>query len=212
MAGVLTPNLKWWRSKMNEKDYASEIDLRGGGDLVVLYQVGPISKKVCELSFTLLRLAKKCYEPESYRTFTSVAPSTSATYTNEKTLAARSGTGHHKSFFEILQKAKGKELPSNVEIKDVASTQGVSNKESEGIDIKWVGKDENGRTVVAGWDLTTAKGLGPHLDKYVKMCDEGWSPPRKESDLNEEEIPSHEEEPGKPDTASKYTSFIGISY
>lgn len=145
--------------------------LQGSGtycSIVILYQVGPIGKEVCEITLKLLDLAEKCWNSKSMKELGKQLPERAGHMTGMVV-----GGGFHDGLYDLAKRAQARcWLPADLKItrpvtrkSDPRITLPALNS-AAGPDFVWRGMVQ-GAPVDAAWDLTTSNALARHYDRDV---------------------------------------------
>jgi hypothetical protein len=174
----------------------------------ILTQDGPLSKKVCQLTNDLIRLADQCFDEESMKVLQKTLPPDTKV---GKRLGALVGGELHKVLYDrAVQAREAGTLESRLKI-----TRPTNRK----MDPKYTRRGErsaagpdfvlsglfDGENVHAAWDFTTSGALAGHYDRDVRGI-------RRRRKSDPEEHPLDPEIQNVPDTANFWSSYIAIFY
>ena len=169
----------------------------------ILAQDGPISKEVCEITLTLLKLADRCINPTSLKVLGKQLPSPRDAGGRA---AALVGSGFHSRLYDLAKKSQAAGwLPPELKI-----TRPVNRRADPNITIRGLNSaagpdfvlrgNFGGEEIDAAWDLTTPNGFASHYARDVQGRTRGSRP---RPDLGIQQI---------EDTTNFWTSYIAISY
>ena len=186
------------------EDYEEKLHSSGTFcSIVILYQDGPISQEVCEVTLTLLKLAEQCWNPTSLKALGKKLPSSQSA---EGRMGAVVGGGLHNRLYDLAKKSQAAGwLPAELKI-----TRPVNRKIDPNITLRGLnaaaGPDFvlrgrfGAQDIDAAWDFTTSNALARHYDRDVLGKTRG-SRPRPDLGIQQSE-----------DTTNFWTSYIAICY
>ena len=170
---------------------------------MILYQDGPISQQICEVTLNLLQLAEQCWNPTSLKALGKKLPSSQA---GAGRMGAVVGGGLHHRLYDLAKKSQAAgwlipELkitrPANRKADPRITLRGLNS--AAGPDFVLRGQF-GGQQIDAAWDFTTSNALASHYDRDVLGCTRG-SRPRPYLGIQQIE-----------DTTNFWTSYIAICY
>lgn len=137
----------------------------------ILTQDGPLSKKVCEVTGDLLRLADTCYSREAINDLHTKFPRGTR---SDGRMGAKVGSEYHRILYEAAAKARNKGLleprlkitrPTDQKINSEYTRRGE--RSAAGPDFILSGVFD-GEDVHAAWDLTSSESIASHFDRDIR--------------------------------------------
>ena len=175
----------------------------------ILTQDGPLSRRVCQVTSDLLRLADQCYEqPSLDRIRAAFPPGTVA----GNWLGATVGSEFHKILYLLAADARERGLieprlkvtrPTNLSIDPRHTMRGE--RSAAGPDFVLSGIFD-GEDIHAAWDLTTIESISSHYDRDILGIRRRGR--RRDPDSH----PIDPEIQQAPDTERFWTSYIALYY